>query len=230
METENIENSLKSLFDGILASSNKNAVELADTVFPDGTKLPFEKLDDARWVIIRPATKLLKGVFLRKYPNLSYEAQFLIEHTDYVENHFRSFIQKVEGGACCVDKTWQIINGLLAFFLEKISEIEIGWRETIFTTHNECITFFEAIKSMYFGNYEKYLVWLKAFHENGYMPIAAIKDKHRLVLAIDNNTVAYVPEGTDLEALKAEKIAEIKSLIAQDTTGKLPQEIVSLYR
>lgn len=98
----------------------------------------------------------------------SLDLNFIQEQKNFLENHFVYQITAKEGGTCCYDKASTIVSHLELFFTNG-TEIVFDYTQKytfhlpkeIFTTHNEIITFYKALVSLFYGNPTLYLQWYK---------------------------------------------------------------------
>lgn len=89
--------------------------------------------------------------------------EFLLLNSDFVESHFRRYIEEIEGTACCADKSRTIVASLAKYFT-KGKEIEFDYSgeytyhlpKLVFTHHSEIVDFFDGLHSFYYGNPERY--------------------------------------------------------------------------
>lgn len=96
------------------------------------------------------------------------DLHFLFEHADFVERHFRFWLEDVEGFSCCADKSRTIMCSLARYFLKLQAGVEerivfdrsapytYHLPEKIFSSHEEILEFFHAIKFLYAGKGEQY--------------------------------------------------------------------------
>lgn len=93
-----------------------------------------------------------------------HRAQFIILNYNYVENNFNHLFNKIEGLACCADKSRTVTRKILHSL---VTGNEIVWNyeqeytyhlpKIIFTTHEEIMEYFEGLYSLYYGNPTQYL-------------------------------------------------------------------------
>lgn len=165
------ENALKDLFGALIASGEKEAVEIAEKLFDAGIISPeriekIQSVEEFFFALIYPYKKFLDGFVAVRY-NGDQKAQWLFTHHGYIENHFQKIIIQHEGSACCADKSKTIVESI-AMFLLKGTEVvwDYGQEYTfhlpkkVFTTHSSIIDFYDALVSLYYGNNEKYLEYL----------------------------------------------------------------------
>jgi len=109
-----------------------------------------------------PYEQIAKGVILSE--TNSTEAQFIFMNYNYVERHFRFWIEAVEGGACSADKSRWVVKSLLRHFMSG-TEIKPDYEQKytyhlpkkIFTNEAEVIDFFTGIHGLNYGRPGKYL-------------------------------------------------------------------------
>jgi len=96
-------------------------------------------------------------------------AEFIFLHAGEIENHYERLFHKIEGNACCADKSRTIMKLLLRFFLEG-KEIKFNYEQEytyhlpkkIFKTHEEIVEFFYGLHEFHYGSPDRYI---KAFAE-----------------------------------------------------------------
>lgn len=144
------------IFNSILASADKDAKEFY-AEFKDAVGqadiLPIESGSDFHWKLTRKIEQFLVGL-VKTEIHSSNDIRFLLLNYQFVEWHFSRLIERVEGGCCCVDKASQITKSLFLFYKD---DKEITYKgDLVFKSQNEIITYFEALKSLFFGRPEKY--------------------------------------------------------------------------
>lgn len=110
-----------------------------------------------------PVDSLMDGLFARLLPQAR-AAWFLLKHEDFVRAHYRRWIERVEGSCCCADKTATVLNALLRFLadgrrieFDQSNDRAFNIPRIIFTSHDEILGFFEALRSLYSGFGDKYI-------------------------------------------------------------------------
>jgi len=131
----------------------------------------FEKIEDVNEFylgLIYPFEKFISGL-IKSEISKNEDVIFILKNSQYIENNFRYWIEKIEGMACCADKSRTILRRLLDFY--KINErIDFDYTQeytfhlpkVIFKTHESIIEFYEGVKSLKYGNPTKYLFSLKS--------------------------------------------------------------------
>jgi hypothetical protein len=90
--------------------------------------------------------------------------KFLFLHSELVELHFEKLIDRHEGSVFCSDKSSTIIYSLIRY-LRTGDEIAIDYTQKVtyhlpkkvFVSHDEIVSFFDAIYSFYWGDALPYL-------------------------------------------------------------------------
>ena len=119
--------------------------------------------DGFYYSLIYPLSQMIDGLLSSVLPK-SQEAQFLFKHYRFVECHFQELIRKTEGNTCCADKSHTVMLKLLAYFLTgETVAFDYGQKYTfhlpknVFTSHEEIISFFKGLHSLYYGNPQNYI-------------------------------------------------------------------------
>lgn len=114
--------------------------------------------------LVYPYTgKFLPGL-INKEISTNSDVGFILINSQFIESHFRHLISDVEGHTCCADKSRVIMNRLLDFYRDG-TKIEFDYTQkytyhlpkTIFKTHEDIVSFYEGLRSLYYGNPEAYL-------------------------------------------------------------------------
>lgn len=171
---------LENVIDGLVGSVNKESIELYKHLVPEYLgALDLNSPDEFYLGFIYPHEKYLRGLITSeiKITNAKYTSQhseriiFLMQHSNFIKAQFEKLIIKVEGMACCADKSKTILRRLLLFYTtgEEIvwdynGEYTFHLPKQIFITHDEIIAFFEATSSLYYGSFEKYLEAMQQYH------------------------------------------------------------------
>ncbi len=165
------ENALKDLFGALMASGEKEAVEIAEKLFDAGIIWPeriekIQSVEEYYFALIYPYNKFLDGFVAIRF-NGDRKARWLFTHHGYIENHFQKIIIQHEGSPCCADKSKTIVESIARFLLKGTEIVwDYGQEHTfhlpkkVFTTHASIIDFYDALVSLYYGNNEKYLEYL----------------------------------------------------------------------
>ncbi|MBU2840238.1 hypothetical protein HF670_11845 [Acidithiobacillus thiooxidans] len=110
-----------------------------------------------------PLLKMQRGLLKHALPGKR-DAQFIIEHQDFVVANFNEMIARREGRACCADKTRTIIRKLLRYYItgeeivfDRDAEYTFNLTEKVFTEHAEIVDFFKSLQALYYGISDRYL-------------------------------------------------------------------------
>lgn len=159
---------LESLLAGVDADAAQAFLSIAGTGAADKAVQYVREGDHERYhyALPYPLQKLLRGLLNYAIPGKR-EAQFILEHQDFVSAHFRSVITGQEGMSCCADKTRTILRKLLRYYLagEEIvfnrdAKYTFDLTEKVFTCHEDIVEFFNALQGLYYGNPKQYLAVL----------------------------------------------------------------------
>lgn len=132
----------------------------------------YDTLEKFYYGVLYPWDKFISGYISDVYGNNN-DIKFLIKNRTFVERHFRNLVTKYEGMSCCADKTRNIINSLLEYFITS-QEINFDYGQEytyhlpkkIFKTHNDIISFYEGIKDLYYGNTDKYINFTREYFKD----------------------------------------------------------------
>lgn len=162
---------IKTVLDSMLDSIDKGNVELYKKLIIDNSEI--EDTEDFYYKLIYPHEQFLNGLIKTKV-STNNDIVFLLINSQYVERHFAKLVTTKEGFGCSADKSRTIINSLFNFF--KIGK-EIKWNyeqeytyhlpKNIFTSQEEILTFYEAIKHLYYGDCERYIKYLQTIITKG---------------------------------------------------------------
>lgn len=145
------EETFKKVFAGILDGVKKETEEKYNEVIKELGVIDMEDFD---MLINYPL-----GNCIQAFHKTS-DGAFIYEYFRYVENAFSHFIEHNEGSACSVDKSRFIVRGLYNR-LEKNKEFTLVKNEdkeywkTKCLDVPDCIAFFKAIQSAFYGNHVK---------------------------------------------------------------------------
>ena len=117
-----------------------------------------------------PFKRIVESLLKRELPN-SHEARFIFEHSQFVENQFKTLIVHYEGSGCSSDKSSTVLKSLLRFFVEG-KEIAFNYEQEytfhlpvkVFRTHDEIVTFFKAVQRLHHGQPDLYIAALAQIH------------------------------------------------------------------
>jgi len=164
-----MENALKDIFSSLLSqvhddeiamykSVHKNkAVENAIKTLQSGD---YEQLE---YSIKRPIDGYLAGLIRSEIADCD-RVVFIISNYRFVENHFETLINKIEGMACCADKSRSIMRALIKFLVTG-ENIEFDYSQEytyhlprgVFKDHDSIVSFFRSLEFLYYGKSEQYI-------------------------------------------------------------------------
>lgn len=122
-----------------------------------------EDVDGFYFGLIFPLSEMIDGLLTKELPQ-SHEARFLFKHARFVETQFQKLFEKYEGSACCADKSRTVLRHLLVFFKTAVpvsfdytQQYTYHLPKRVFITHEEIVSFFDAIYRLYYGNIDPFL-------------------------------------------------------------------------
>lgn len=128
--------------------------------------LQIERYDDPEgfyYGVLFPWSKFIGG-FLKSELKANDDIEFIYKNYRFIEAQVRAFVVQHEGLMYSADKSRTIIRRLVSFYSkdEKIvfdydSEYTYHLPRKVFTTHEDIICFYEAVRGLYYGNPAKYL-------------------------------------------------------------------------
>jgi hypothetical protein len=159
----NMEDAFKIIGERLSQLLDKESLGIAEKILElDGIKEAVEAgkagyYEDFYDKFLSPVEKLVQGVILMCSANR--EIRFLFEREDFISSHFEFWIKKVEGRACCVDKTTTIQRALIAYYLKRkpivfdyTLEYTYHLPKKIFNNQQAIITFYFAVKRLFYGD------------------------------------------------------------------------------
>lgn len=158
-----LKNVLDSMVDGMNEKNRKLFEALIgsdDAWLDDYTKDP----EQLFFKLIYPFNNFISG-FARTKVADNYDVEFIFQHYDFIEHHFGYVYKKFEGRSCYADKSRGVMDRLLKYYTDgtKISynakaEYTFHHPKKYLREHDEIIKFYEAVKSLYYGIPDKYLM------------------------------------------------------------------------
>ena len=145
------EETFKKVFASILAGVSKETKEKYPEVIGSLAAMSMDEFD---CFINYPIGNCIQAF------HKSDDGAFIYEYFRYVENAFTNYIVGCEGSCCSVDKSRHIVRKLHKFFEEGVvfdlvkTKPEEYWKTECLTA-KDCMDFYEAIKSAFFGNHVK---------------------------------------------------------------------------
>lgn len=122
-----------------------------------------ENHEDFYRKLVRPAEKYWGG-FIRTEITKSNEMVFFLINSNFIENHFRYWIEKKEGSACSSDKSRAIMKRLYYWIKDEQKiifdaneEYTYHHPKKVFTTHDEIDSFYLGLHHLHYGNPQQYL-------------------------------------------------------------------------
>jgi hypothetical protein len=165
MEQKDIANVLNGLLGAIDDENRKTFQALSDTPAIQDA-LQKVRAGDAEgffFALLYPLENAIEGLLSTELPNNS-KAQFLFSQGQFIERHFEKLFEQHEGSACCADKSRTIMSSLVRFFttgkrIEFNYDAEYTYHlpRRLFRTHEEIVTFFDALQRLFYGRSAPYL-------------------------------------------------------------------------
>lgn len=162
MNSESIKNFLEAFSESI----SKEEVELYKSLLDKGIGgYNVKNPEDFYYKVLYPFEQFVSGLISHEFSNDS-DVNFILLNSDFIEQNFKEIVEKIEGMACCVDKSRTILKRLFNFYnSDKTKEIEFNYEaeytyhlpKKVFTTHEDIINFYQALKFLYYGQSQKYL-------------------------------------------------------------------------
>lgn len=160
---------LTNFLDTFSDSIDKENVELYKKLIKNAPMLNFslDSYEEFFYAVLYPFDKFVEGLIRSEICNND-DIIFIYKNSNFIEHHFDMVIESREGGCCCADKSRTIIRSLIRHFrtdteivFDYGQEYTYQLPETVFTKHRDIVSFYEAIKALYYGNSIEYLKCLK---------------------------------------------------------------------
>ena len=159
ISSESINKALMGLVDFFHQEENEFYKELSKDI--KATEI--ENYEDFYRKLVRPAEKYWSG-FIRTELSENKDMNFFLVNSSFIEQNFKHWIEKKEGMPCCSDKSRTIMKRLFNWFkddkeivFDKDEEYTYHHPKKVFTTHDEIISFYDALHYLYYGNPNQYL-------------------------------------------------------------------------
>ena len=158
------ENQIKELLNSMASSIGADNIALYEKLSEGVVFKTITSPEEFRHAFLYPHEKYIDGLIRSKITK-DRDAAFILEHSDFIETYYQKWIEKIEGPACCADKSRTIMRRLLNFYkdgdeivFDYDQEYTYHLPKRVFRTEGEIIQFYEAIRSLWYGNAEKYIV------------------------------------------------------------------------
>lgn len=162
MKKENI----KKVLDCMLDSIEQEQIDLYKKLIDEKCKTKINNIEDFYFNLIYPFKKFIAGL-IKVEISKNDDVAFILQNSQFIDRHFVKWIEKIEGRACCADKSKTILRKLFEFYKnnEKIKfdytqKYTFHLPKIIFKTHEDIIGFYEGLKNLYYGNSEKYFKFI----------------------------------------------------------------------
>ncbi len=163
MEKEKIIDALHLISNSI----ENDKIELYKRLITEKCFDKIETIEEFYFGIIYPYDQFVTGLIKTEISSNN-DVSFILKNSQFIECHFRYWIEKKEGSACCADKTRTILKQLIEFYKTGV-EISFDYNQEytfhlpkeVFKTHVSIIQFYEGLKFLYYGNPTKYLSCLQ---------------------------------------------------------------------
>lgn len=165
MNRDNVTSTIEALLNGISSNNIKTAEQVPETIKEVYKELLSKKnfISFYDITVFYPFRKTNEGM-LRNFGIHKTETIFLLQHSDFIQDHYERLFIKFEGVACSADKSGTILFKLFEF-LEKGTEIYFNEDQqytyhlpkVIFKDHESIVLFFKALMQLYYGQPENYI-------------------------------------------------------------------------
>ena len=162
---EEFRESIKSLFDCLLSDSHKNGEELIKDIVLEKGLTPEDFHIKYLWPIEEGIESMVTN-YLSEFQSDS--INFIYLHYQFLESHLTKLFSTYDGMACCADKSRTIINSLVkhyktgeSIWFDYEQEYTYQLPNKILKTHDDIISMYEALRSLYYGNSLDYLKEIK---------------------------------------------------------------------
>lgn len=160
MEQLDIKGFLETFSDGI---DDKNMALYKKLMEESMLEGKFHDYDTFYLSVIYPFNNFIDS-FIRSEISNNHDVRFLMKQSQFVKCHFEKIINEIDGFGCCADKSRTIMKRLIKFYTDG-TEIVFDYEDqytfhlpkNVFTTHDEIVTFYTAIKRLYYGHTEDFL-------------------------------------------------------------------------
>lgn len=155
---------IKEVLCSLLGTIEEDKIKLYKALIDEKCFDEINNYEDLYFGLIYPFENFISGLIMSEI-STNEDYIFIMKESQFIERHFEKNIKTLEGGfACCADKSRAIIKALLNFY--KTGErIEFNYNQEytfhlpkiVFNTHENIIEFYEELKSLFYGDNEKYL-------------------------------------------------------------------------
>lgn len=164
MEKERIKEVLNFMADSI----EQRHIDLYNKLIDKKCFDKIEDVEDFYIGLIYPHEQFVSGL-IKSEISKNNDVLFILKHSRFIEQNYRYWVEKIEGSACCADKTRTILRRLFEFY-KNGTKIEFDYNaeytfhlpKVIFKTHESIVEFYEGVKSLNYGNPTRYLNALKS--------------------------------------------------------------------
>ena len=171
MSKEIKKKALVGVLDGLVGAFDIEATSLFLRLVENMTIEKISDYEELYLFLLFPFEQFVDGAIMSIVSN-DCDVRFLLSKSRFVEDHMQKMFQRVEGTGCCTDKARAVVSSLINYYKTGI-EISFDYDgkytyhlpKKILKTHEECVAFYEALKSLYYGNPDKYIHALKGIIE-----------------------------------------------------------------
>jgi hypothetical protein len=155
---------IHNVLDAFIGTIDKENLDLYKRLVGSRPNIKIKDYEDFHFLLVYPFEKFLKGMIQNTFGGCYADIEFILLNSQFIERQFIELIRKIEGSACCADKSKSIMKRLIRFFEtgEEITwdynaEFTYGMPKMIFTTHNEIITFYQSLVKLFYGDPTPYI-------------------------------------------------------------------------
>lgn len=160
---------LAGVLDGLLGAMDQGsraaALAMLDRPAMERVKDALNRLDPDHFHLALgyPFERLIDGL-LSLHGVTDPRAKFVFRHADFLDTHFKTLFDKLEGPACCADKSRWAVRALARSFIsgqpiviDLTQEYTYHLPSLTFTDHEQIVEFFDGLYRLYYGKPEPYL-------------------------------------------------------------------------
>lgn len=157
---------IKDLLNALQESANNEQIALYKKIIESSSIPAFDGAEEFFFAVLYPFEKFVNGMIKASISKNS-DVEFIYKNFKFIERLYLKIIVDEEGSACSADKSRTIVRRLVDFF-ENGKEIVFDYEgeytyhlpKKVFTTHNEIVSMYQAIKRLYCGDPTDYITTL----------------------------------------------------------------------
>jgi len=172
------------IFSGILNASQKETLEKFPELSKSLLNIVNESPEDFNLDVFYPLDGVIRDLIAKKIGKTAYDKDvssvvFIYTNYNYIEGHLLKFVTLREGSGCSADKSRWLVDAITHYYMKgtpiNMTINDKCYWKPHFWTAEQWIELFETLKHFYYGDFNKYMLFL----QKNWLPLLLEKENEK---------------------------------------------------